>query len=192
MRRTHSKTGCLTCVFRKKKCDEGAPICGSCRRLKLTCVRRGEQKSAITSTNIRTLVKFPVSQGYPAFRNELEKQVSLEAPNVFANWVTELADPRFKHIPLLARLCAQSPLVREAATALMSSGVNSKITASYELSVKSYQNCIARLKQYKPREPYEQDLAMVSMLFMSFLEVSMPQCTLTLAHLRRDSVLGTE
>lgn len=32
-----SKTGCLTCRKRKKKCDEKIPVCGACLRNELTC-----------------------------------------------------------------------------------------------------------------------------------------------------------
>ncbi|ODV63692.1 Zn(II)2Cys6 transcription factor ASCRUDRAFT_29934 [Ascoidea rubescens DSM 1968] len=33
-----SKTGCITCKIRKKRCDENKPICGDCKRLKKNCV----------------------------------------------------------------------------------------------------------------------------------------------------------
>lgn len=36
-RRTRVKTGCLPCRFRRKKCDELAPICSGCRRNHLIC-----------------------------------------------------------------------------------------------------------------------------------------------------------
>ncbi|CAK7267185.1 DNA-binding transcriptional regulator ume6 [Sporothrix epigloea] len=32
-----SRTGCYTCRLRRKKCDEGAPICSACKHLGLTC-----------------------------------------------------------------------------------------------------------------------------------------------------------
>ncbi|KAI3532258.1 hypothetical protein CSPX01_13570 [Colletotrichum filicis] len=36
----HDKTGCLTCRYRRKKCVENTfPICGTCSRLNLKCVR---------------------------------------------------------------------------------------------------------------------------------------------------------
>jgi hypothetical protein len=41
LRRQHakSKNGCDMCKRRRVKCDEQLPICGSCRKRKLTCVR---------------------------------------------------------------------------------------------------------------------------------------------------------
>ncbi|GEQ70505.1 hypothetical protein JCM33374_g4183 [Metschnikowia sp. JCM 33374] len=33
-----SKTGCLTCKYRKKKCDETKPVCRDCRRFNKECV----------------------------------------------------------------------------------------------------------------------------------------------------------
>ncbi|KAL2161513.1 hypothetical protein VTH06DRAFT_8075 [Thermothelomyces fergusii] len=35
-----SRTGCYTCRLRRKKCDEGAPICSACRHLGLQCEYR--------------------------------------------------------------------------------------------------------------------------------------------------------
>ncbi|KAL1896609.1 DNA-binding transcriptional regulator ume6 [Sporothrix stenoceras] len=32
-----SRTGCYTCRLRRKKCDEGAPLCTACKHLGLTC-----------------------------------------------------------------------------------------------------------------------------------------------------------
>lgn len=37
-RRTHSKTGCITCKVRKKRCSEEKPVCSDCARLGYTCV----------------------------------------------------------------------------------------------------------------------------------------------------------
>ncbi|KAL7821002.1 fungal-specific transcription factor domain-containing protein [Trichoderma gracile] len=34
---TRQRRGCLTCRQRKKKCDQGLPICGHCSRLNLVC-----------------------------------------------------------------------------------------------------------------------------------------------------------
>lgn len=34
-----TKTGCRACRRRKKKCDEGRPVCGSCARFGLKCER---------------------------------------------------------------------------------------------------------------------------------------------------------
>lgn len=34
---TRSRTGCLTCRARRKKCDEMKPVCDSCKRLGLIC-----------------------------------------------------------------------------------------------------------------------------------------------------------
>jgi hypothetical protein len=34
---TRQRRGCLTCRQRKKKCDQGLPVCGHCSRLNLVC-----------------------------------------------------------------------------------------------------------------------------------------------------------
>lgn len=38
----HSRTGCLRCVARRKKCDERLPVCSDCQRIGLTCIWRGK------------------------------------------------------------------------------------------------------------------------------------------------------
>ena len=50
--RLRTKTGCITCRDRRKKCDERKPICLACRRLKITCVYRdaSEEPSASSSS----------------------------------------------------------------------------------------------------------------------------------------------
>ncbi|QLL31670.1 hypothetical protein HG536_0B05350 [Torulaspora globosa] len=36
--RKHSRTGCITCKVRKKRCSEHKPVCNDCRRLGFSCV----------------------------------------------------------------------------------------------------------------------------------------------------------
>ncbi|AQZ15726.1 UGA3 (YDL170W) [Zygosaccharomyces parabailii] len=36
--RKHSRTGCITCKVRKKRCSEDKPVCSDCKRLGFTCV----------------------------------------------------------------------------------------------------------------------------------------------------------
>lgn len=42
-----SKNGCITCKFRKKKCDEGKPVCSACRRLNKKCVYADPDKMSM-------------------------------------------------------------------------------------------------------------------------------------------------
>lgn len=41
---TRQRRGCLTCRQRKKKCDQGFPICGHCSRLNLVCEREAPRR----------------------------------------------------------------------------------------------------------------------------------------------------
>lgn len=52
-KKIRSKTGCLTCRRRKKKCDETKPKCNTCVRLKLEC----EWPSLATKTNLSSKQK---------------------------------------------------------------------------------------------------------------------------------------
>lgn len=47
--RKHSKTGCVTCKVRKKRCSEDKPVCSDCARLGFTCmyVPKGADKTSV-------------------------------------------------------------------------------------------------------------------------------------------------
>lgn len=56
--RHRSRMGCFTCRKRKKRCDEGKPVCKACERLKLECSypvpgqeRRNRRRSGVISTD---------------------------------------------------------------------------------------------------------------------------------------------
>ncbi|KAL1580966.1 hypothetical protein MG5_00739 [Candida albicans P57072] len=55
IKRTRSKTGCLTCRKRKKKCDENKPKCNSCIHLNKECI--WPSKDNIISTDTTTTSK---------------------------------------------------------------------------------------------------------------------------------------
>ncbi|UKZ84247.1 uncharacterized protein TrAFT101_000161 [Trichoderma asperellum] len=46
---TRQRRGCLTCRQRKKKCDQGLPICGHCSRLNLVC-KHEKPREVVSST----------------------------------------------------------------------------------------------------------------------------------------------
>lgn len=58
--RKHSRTGCITCKVRKKRCSEDKPICNDCSRLGFTCIYLPK------STDRRVLQKF---------KEEIEKEL---------------------------------------------------------------------------------------------------------------------
>lgn len=50
--RKHSRTGCITCKVRKKRCSEDKPVCNDCNRLGFSCIYLPK------STDRRVLQKF--------------------------------------------------------------------------------------------------------------------------------------
>src|SRR5262249_28194218 len=65
--RLRTKTGCLKCLQRRKKCDEAKPVCGACQRLHIQCAYRdGSDCSSVSpsasqaSPPTRTSVASPV------------------------------------------------------------------------------------------------------------------------------------
>ncbi|KAF8458704.1 fungal-specific transcription factor domain-containing protein [Terfezia claveryi] len=76
--KTHrrSRTGCFTCRLRRKKCDEGKPLCKACKHLGLSCEykrpvwwsnvdQRKRQKEAIKMLIKRTKLSEKVAQVSP-------------------------------------------------------------------------------------------------------------------------------
>lgn len=172
MTRLKSKTGCLTCIARKKKCDEATPVCGHCSRLHLTCVRRNSGRSsttAISLTNIRSkpTIRAPISPGHPPFQNDQEREVSIRSPRILERLISRIADPSFQEVHIFARLCIQSPLVRDAVMAFEAYDKGSEIG-----SLGSYQSCIFRMQHGSVFSSEPPELAMTAVLFLGLLEVS--------------------
>ncbi|KAF2206796.1 hypothetical protein CERZMDRAFT_119213 [Cercospora zeae-maydis SCOH1-5] len=181
-RKLKSKTGCLTCVARRKKCDETPIRCSHCARLNLACMWReginGNRPRAITSTTLKggkgPILHATITNGYPPFRSELEKQLSMEAPRVLSALVSCVASPEFRHASMLGTFSTSSCLVRHAIVAFSAHTSGPRSEDSYRLSLKSYQNCITELKStlsHNVQSSVEQDNhALVAMMFLGLLE----------------------
>lgn len=176
-----SKTGCVTCLSRKKKCDETTPQCGNCRRLGLACVTRQSQAEGsilVSSTNMRNRIPTPrtaPSAGYPAFRSDLEKQVTLGSSKILFPLVSCTADPAFNDVTLFGRLCLQDLLVRDAMVAFSTFSEGSAFGGSYKTSLRSYQSCIATLKDtraHEVRDTRKSLVVLTTVCFLGLLEVS--------------------
>ena len=178
-----SRTGCLTCVARKKKCDEKWPRCGHCERLGLSCKSRATQVP-VKLTNIREKSispRAPVSPGYPPFISDEEKRITVASSQILAALVSRVADPSFHDLPLIGRLCAQSRLVREAVMAFSVAYYLDPSDHHYKMSLKSYQSCIAgiqSLQTHSGRSFKESIALLTAVCFLGLLEVGDPAFSL--------------
>lgn len=190
MARLKSRTGCLTCIARRKKCDEALPKCGDCSRLQLACVRRERancreeetgkvsRKSAITTTNLKgrtPTLRMTVTNGYPPFQSDLEKELSMNSPQALKLLVSRIAGEGFGDVTLFGTFCTQSPLVREAVVAFTAFNSGATYEDSYKLALKSYQKCVTDLKDsraYELEDPGQQDCVLTAINFLGLLEVS--------------------
>jgi hypothetical protein len=101
--RLRTKTGCLTCRDRKKKCDEQRPSCGDCSKFARACLwpsvltdrRNGLRKSRSNSSSLSA----PVS----ATSTDLPTQCSLKALGGFQqpNWPCAPYGQIIDHYPFL-------------------------------------------------------------------------------------------
>ncbi|KAF7192240.1 hypothetical protein HII31_06272 [Pseudocercospora fuligena] len=182
-----SRSGCLTCVTRKKKCDEAKngspPKCGHCFRLGLACVWRSREQAegsrastAISTTNLKAKSPPPrltVSNGYPSFRNDFEKQLTLESSRLLQPLICPTAGPGFEELTLLGSFCTQSQLVRDAVVAFAAHGQASRSTDAYKTSLTSYQSCVKGLQRglaYEGSSPAEKDQVLAAIFFLGLLE----------------------
>ena len=62
MKRTRSKTGCLTCRKRKKKCDENKPNCNNCIHLNKECVWPNKDNNNIFITTTTKRITKPMDK----------------------------------------------------------------------------------------------------------------------------------
>ncbi|KAH8178642.1 fungal specific transcription factor domain-containing protein [Sarocladium implicatum] len=93
----HDKTGCLTCRYRRKKCvDNTFPICGSCARLNLECVRE------------------PARSVVPATANVGQVDASGENAEPIAQTAAVMASSPIVASPAFAGLGTDTPLKRHA------------------------------------------------------------------------------
>lgn len=182
-RKLKTKTGCLTCVARRKKCDEAPSRCGNCTRLKIACVWREHIQSdgprAITSTNLRAkkglILHATITNGYPPFRSELEKKLTTETPGALSALVSCMASPDFLKTSLFGTFSTESRVVRHALVAFTAHTSALRSEDSYRLSLRSYQDCIVELRASLPRGVHraaEQSHALVAVMFLGLLEVS--------------------
>lgn len=183
MDKLKSKTGCLTCVARRKKCDEAEPTCGHCARLHIACVRRESTTDramvVISSTNLKARktpqLRSPITNGYPPFGNDIERHMSIASPGALAALVSCMAGPGFRDVVLFGTFCAESRLVRRALVAFSAYSQGPQCDDSYKLSLRSYQFCITDMKHsrsYEHTDAAEQDRVMTAILFLGLLEVS--------------------
>lgn len=184
MDRLKSKTGCLTCLARRKKCDEVVPQCGHCGRLGLNCVRRdqlsgsGSNAAAISSTNLKAtkgvLLRASITNGHPPFGSDFEKQLSIESPGALAALVSCMAGPGFRDVLLFGTFSAESRLVRQALVAFSAYNQGPRCGDSYKLSLRSYQNCVLNLRSSRLMDSpssTEQNYALTAIMFLGLLEV---------------------
>lgn len=73
-KRIRSKTGCLTCRRRKKKCDETKPQCKACVRLKLECEWPTLTPSSFNKTATNSIKQLPSSKKHKTLENTRTKK----------------------------------------------------------------------------------------------------------------------
>ncbi|QIW96762.1 hypothetical protein AMS68_002280 [Peltaster fructicola] len=116
------------------------------------------------------VIRAPVSQGYPSFQSDMEKEISIRSPRVLEQLISRIADPGFRNLAILGCLCTQSPLVREAVVAFDVYGQDTEHGQPAVRALQSYQSCVSRLRRSAINERTEPVCAMTAILFLGLLE----------------------
>ncbi|KAL7274868.1 DNA-binding transcriptional regulator ume6 [Rhizina undulata] len=177
--KTHrrSRTGCFTCRLRRKKCDEGKPVCKACKHLGLCCEykrpvwwgnvdQRKKQKEAIKMLIKRTKLSEKVSQISP---------ISADSP---------------------PELCRSLPTFDTLSDRRRSLSIESGYSLEYDLDAELELNPRihhASIHAYHPFAPYEVDILTEKQTYvnnypMPIRRASTSTASYTSAHVRSSSV----
>lgn len=117
--RRRSKTGCLSCRLRRKKCDEQKPACKSCERQHLLCSWPSEQTSAAQQPDFAWRRKLKagcsIAQSSPTAPNEVTSKVPPQAsvqlePGPDDNDKEPDSNPIARHLSVIPSKTSDMPL----------------------------------------------------------------------------------
>lgn len=191
--KARSRTGCLPCRTRRKKCDEALPSCSNCIRLDLTCLRpgtdtkvsmtnlKGKSISANSINTIRNLsrsyVDTPappktISNGFSAFDSDLERMASCASSSTFRHFTAPMSSPAFQNLEWLGTLVVHVPLARDAYLALAATGETPTTNQERGMVLRYYQRCVSRLKEaWITDSLFKSDAALVAVFFLALVGV---------------------
>lgn len=180
-----SKTGCLTCIARRKKCDEHRPVCGNCHRLSLKCVPRAnvnarhERPSVATSATCLRVQTWTFSDGYEPFHDEAERRLSIECPAVLGSFISRMAGDQYRDLTFLTNAAIKDTWVRQAVVAFSAAFHVADNRNKNEICLRNYHACTQNIRKYLsgPSTYWEADNMIISLLLLGILEVLyVPSC----------------
>lgn len=176
-----SKTGCLTCVTRRKKCDERRPICGDCHRLGLKCVSRKDVKSRDERRRIATSPEstclraqdWTLSDGYEPFHTEAERMLSIKCSSVLGSFVSQMAGEQYRDLTFLTNAAIQDAWVRQAAVAFSAAFQLTDHRSKNEICLRNYHACTQNIRKHLSgtSSSWEANYLIISLTLLGILEV---------------------
>lgn len=177
-----SKAGCLTCLKRRKKCDEEEPVCGDCRRLGIRCVQRksaasASNKTALSMTSLRVRpchIVVPPDSGYLAFADTTEKAFTIRCATQLRAFVSAMAGSSFQDLSFFVTASLQNRLVRSAAVAFAAAFSGDDEAGTFVTCIRNYQACIRNLSNALsagPKSSAERQELLICCMLLGLLEV---------------------
>lgn len=197
--RLRVKTGCNTCVRRRKKCTEERPICNTCARLKLQCTYRAPLPAAsatpddhseasiptpasTASSSLELLpLRPPLSVRHEGLRTERDWNVFNYSATRYMKLVTSPdALSKFRDLSFVFAVGFDRPWVVHAALAPAALHASFSSLISKEDAMLYTQSALRGLRQsLQPSRPYtlRRDSCLATSLFLGlFEECSCPHC----------------
>ena len=114
-RRTRVKTGCLPCRLRRKKCDEGRPICSGCKRNHLICSQAPGSQSQDPSSHKELAGRLdaiiPLAESFPVSNHTALKGAAFTTNYPSGGAKSLNVEPRIKSLTKVHRkYCGQGPI----------------------------------------------------------------------------------
>lgn len=182
--RLRVKTGCQTCLKRRKKCPENRPICSTCERLGLDCVYRtstataeieieadGESQIAISLSPT-----FSLSVRPSALRTQRDWNIFTYCSTKFMGVITSPgALSKYRSLSMIFRIGFDNPWVLHAALAPAALHASFSSLITKEEAVLYAHSALQGLRQsLLPAEPatLRRDPCLSTSLFLGTFEVS--------------------
>ncbi|KAF8531205.1 fungal-specific transcription factor domain-containing protein [Trichophaea hybrida] len=131
-----TRSGCLTCKQRRKKCDEALPICGDCSRLGLPCQRSPPAPPPpCRRTSTTPHFTFPIYAG----STPQEQHLLQHYTHVVSRSLSVVPDSINDFISLFVPMALQQPAMRSALLGLAATHLK-RIHSSFSVPAVEYQN----------------------------------------------------
>lgn len=175
MPRYYSKTGCVRCKLRRKKCDETKPACSACVKWNWVCSYDTSSDLPVEARTNSALARPARPIGRPlCCDNEMEGSVLDNIPGFTKGFFSPTSGDRIRDLQIMFQLMTRNETLRYAGVACFSSIVGST-TALIRLKEEAYGKALQSLRAKVSCKGLDQEnfiCVVSSIMFLGKMEVS--------------------